>query len=128
MGGIIPRFGWYDVRYQRLTRVAWSPVWAHNGIVIGARKRVWWGAENESVGMFGSSCVLLRSSRRNTGRVILGIRKEYYWGVQGVCDRRKLKVSDSGGVVAGRHRGGEGSYDAVLPRIVWIYPCGDLDP
>ena len=64
----------------------------------------------------------------NTGQVILGIRKGYYWGVQDVCDGRKQKVSDSIGVVAGRHRVREGSYDAVGPRIVCNYPFGCFDP
>jgi hypothetical protein len=66
--------------------------------------------------------------RERTEMVILGIRKQSFWGVKNVCDHRKQKVSDSGGVVAGRHRGSEGSYDAVLPRIVWIYPFGGFDP
>ena len=48
--------------------------------------------------------------------------------MQDVCVLRKQKVSDSGGVVAGRHRVREGSYDAVGPRIVWIYPFGGFDP
>ena len=60
--------------------------------------------------------------------VILGIRKESFWGVKNVCDRRKQNVSDSSGVVAGRYRAREGSYDAVVPRIVRIYPFGGFDP